>query len=359
MLPPQVWSGSGPGSVLRTASLVLSRASLFVDGRPGDVRVKRLSGALTNASYKVMAGGEAYVLRLAGAGTSGFVDRVSEEHNARIAASVGVNAEVLYFDAADGTMLSRFVESRSMDDGSMLGRERGALVRATMALRRVHDQGRAFKSRFDAFAAMDRYLILMRGLGASVPAAYHELVREARAVRLVLEGLPVRLVPCHNDPWPGNFLQAGRRVYVIDWEYSGMNDPMWDLGDLSVEAGLGPAQDRAMLAAYYGGSVSPMLRSRLVLYKAISDLHWALWALVQHANHNAAEDFLAYALRRLERCKTRMQSPDFGRHLAAVRFQRRRSLPGRPHDAGPERALPRLRPGEDLRDEQSISATGG
>lgn len=117
MLPPQVWSESGPRSVLGTVSSVLSRASLLVGGRSGDIRVERLSGALTNASYKVTTDGGVYVLRLAGAGTSEYVDRVSEEHNARIAAGVGVNAEVLYFDARDGTMLTRFVEGRSMDEG--------------------------------------------------------------------------------------------------------------------------------------------------------------------------------------------------------------------------------------------------
>lgn len=354
MPPPQVWPESRPGSVLRTALYVLSRASLLVGTRPGSVRIERLSGALTNASYKVSADDGAYVLRLAGSGTSEYVDRASEEHNARIAAGVGVNAEVLYFDAADGTMLSRFVESRPLDEGGMLGRDRGTLVRATLALRRVHDQGRVFRSRFDAFEAMDRYLVLLSGLGASVPALYQELARKARAVRRVLEESRVGLVPCHNDPWPGNFLDTGGRVYVIDWEYSGMNDPMWDLGDLSVEAGLGPEQDRAMLAAYYGGAVSPMLRSRLVLYKAVSDLHWALWALVQDASRNAAEDFRAYALNRLERCKARMQSPGFGRHLDAVRVEHRH----RPYRAAPEQAGGVRSHPADLREGQPASATG-
>lgn len=136
-----------------------------------------------------------------------------------------------------------------MDEGGSLGRERGALVRATLALQRVHGQGRTFASRFDAFAAMDRYLVLLKGLGASVPAVYRGLARKARTVRWALEESPARLVPCHNDPWPGNFLDTGGQVYVVDWEYSGMNDPMWDLGELSVEAGLGPEQDRTMLAA--------------------------------------------------------------------------------------------------------------
>jgi hypothetical protein len=126
------------------------------------------------------------------------------------------------------------------------------------------------------------------------------------------------LAPCHNDPWPGNLLDTGTNIYIIDWEYSGMNDPVWDLGDLSVEAGFGPEQDQAMMEAYYGGPAPATLYSRLALYKTISDFHWSLWAMVQHASGNPADDFLTYATARLERCKARMGSADFGLHLVTA-----------------------------------------
>ena len=139
-------------------------------------------------------------------------------------------------------------------------------------------------------------------------------------MRRVLEASPIPLSPCHNDPWPANFLDAGGRLYIIDWEFSGMNDPMWDLGDLSVEAGFGPEQDGVMMEAYYGAAPQA-LYSRLALYKAMSDLLWALWGLIQHANDNPRNDFLTYALGRLRRCKRFMSSTDFGRHLDAVRMR--------------------------------------
>ena len=82
-----------------------------------------------------------------------------------------------------------------------------------------------------------------------------------------------------------------------------MNDPMWDLADLSVEAGFGPEQDRAMMEAYYGTGLSPALYSRLEVYKAMSDLHWSVWGFVQHAKGNPAEDFWSYGLERLGRSK--------------------------------------------------------
>ena len=113
-------------------------------------------------------------------------------------------------------------------------------VRAARALKRAHTLGRLFRSRFDVFAAIDDYLGLLRGRRTSLPEGYHEVRRKVRAVRLALEASPAPLVPCHNDPWPGNLLDADGRIYLLDWEYSGMNNPMWDLADLSVEAGFDP-----------------------------------------------------------------------------------------------------------------------
>lgn len=321
--------------VIRAA---LARVPLLKDARLEDVGIERLSGALTNVSYKVTTDAEAYVLRLAGEGTSEYVDRTAEGHNAQVAATAGVNAEVLYFDAREGTMLTRFVEGIGMD-GEGFSRDSEAPARAALALKRVHGAGKVFKSRFDAFAMIDGYVDLLRRLRMPLPEDYLEAGREAEAVRRALEASPMPLVPCHNDPWPGNLLDTGRNIYIIDWEYSGMNDPLWDLGDLSVEAGFGPEQDQAMMEAYYGGPAPAALYSRLALYKTLSDLHWSLWAMVQHANGNPADDFRTYAATRLERCKARMGSADFGLHLAATSagVRPRVSSPRRIYRVNPER----------------------
>ena len=149
-------------------------------------------------------------------------------------------------------------------------------------------------------------------------AGYHDVLREAEAVRAALSARPLPLAPCHCDPLCENFLDTGDRMWVVDWEYSGMNDPMWDLGDLSVEAGFDAGQEAEMMQAYFGHAPQPQDQGRMVIYKAMCDLLWTLWGLIQLANDNPADDFRAYADGRFARCKALMASPDFPHHLAAI-----------------------------------------
>ncbi len=300
------------------AYTALARVPFFGNVRQEAIEIERLDDALTNVCYKVTVGSAAYVLRLAGEGSSDFIDRSAEEHNARVAAVAGVGAEVIHFDARDGTMVTRFVEGVSMKAGEEFDRDPRAPARAARALGRVHRLGRVFRSRFDVFTAIDGYLGLLREQGTALPHGFYEVGRKAWAVRRALKTPVASLVPCHNDPWPGNLLDADGRIYLIDWEYSGMNDPVWDLAGLSVEAGFDPEQDRAMMKAYYEADLSPALYSRLEIYKSMSDLHWSLWGFVQHTKGNQAEDFWNYGLGRLERCKARMSSANFGSHLGVV-----------------------------------------
>ncbi len=107
-------------------------------------------------------------------------------------------------------------------------------------------------------------------------------------------------------------------MWIVDWEYSGMNDPMWDLGDLSVEGKFDADQDEAMIRAYFGGTPRPAERGRIVIYKAMCDLLWTLWGLIQLANGNPADDFRAYADGRFARCRALMETDAFAGHIAAV-----------------------------------------
>jgi thiamine kinase-like enzyme len=278
-------------------------------------RIERLGG-LTNRVFKVATADGVLVLRLPGAGTEAYIDRAVERHNAEVAARAGVSPAVLHFDEA-GVMLTEWAASTTMNPERF--RDLDAVARAGRAFRRLHDWPEPFRSRFDLFVKMDEYQALLERLGAAIPAGYEAAKTEAAAVRRALEAAGPPLAPCHCDPLAENFLDSGDRMWIVDWEYSGNNDPMWDLGDLVVEAELGPEQEAALLHAYFEGPPPAAARGRVVLHKAMCDLLWTLWGVIQHANNNPVDDFWAYAVNRLERCRRLMASEAFHEALAAVR----------------------------------------
>ncbi len=295
----------------------LSRIELFKDVEIKEVTATRLGG-LSNRNYEIRSPVGHFVLRIPGEGTSDIVDRVVEEHDARIAAQAGVNAEVLFFDPKEGVMLCRYVEN-SVTMSPEGFKDLGAVERAARAFRQLHTCGQKFKTRFELFEQIDNYLGVVKKLKAPIPDGYGEVQSEAEAVREALSGRELPLAPCHCDPLAENFLDVGDRMYIVDFEYAGNNDPMWDLGDLSVEAEFGPKQDEVFLQAYFDGEPPAFDAGRMVMYKAMCDLLWTLWGVVQYANKNPAEDFWAYSVNRLDRCRALMSSSTFPEHLEAVR----------------------------------------
>jgi len=277
------------------------------------IPIERLGG-LTNLVFRA---GD-YCLRIPGKGTEEYIDRANEAVAAKEAARAGVSPEVMHFDEATGVMLTRFIDGAVTMSPDLFKQRKGSPARAGEAFRKLHRSGAKFPFRFELFSMIDDYLRILSGKTVDLPEGYHDVLTEAETVRGALNAHPLPLTACHCDPLCENFLDTGERMWVVDWEYSGMNDPMWDLGDLSVEAGFDPAQDEEMIWAYFGGVPRPDELGRVVIYKAMCDLLWTLWGLIQHANENPVDDFMAYALNRFHRCRALMADPDFAAHVKAV-----------------------------------------
>ncbi len=271
-------------------------------------------GGLTNLVFRV---GE-YCLRIPGMGTEEYINRAHEEEATREAARVNVSPEVLHFDASTGIMVTRFIEGAVTMTPKGFRIRAGAPARAGEALQRLHASDAVFPFRFELFAMIDDYLSILSTKDVALPEGYHDVVAEAEGIRTVLNRRPLPEAACHCDPLCENFLDLGTRMWIVDWEYSGMNDPMWDLGDLSVEGGFDEAQDEEMMRAYFGGEAPAADRGRMVIYKAMCDLLWTLWGLIQLANNNPVDDFRAYADGRFARCKALMARPEFALHVQAV-----------------------------------------
>ncbi len=275
--------------------------------------VMRLGG-LTNLVFQA---GE-YCIRVPGKGTEEYINRANEAVAAREAAKAGVSPEVLHFDEK-GVMVTRFVDGAQTMSPAAFRLNEGAAARAGEGFRKLHTSGAVFPFRFYLFAMIDDYLKVLSTKDVELPPGYHDVLRESEDIRTALSRHPAKLVACHCDPLCENFLDTGERMWIVDWEYSGMNDPMWDLGDLAVEGRFGERQEEEMIRAYFAGEPRPAERGRIVIYKAMCDLLWTLWGLIQLANKNPAEDFRAYADGRFARCRKLMQTADFSRHVEAVR----------------------------------------
>ena len=275
--------------------------------------VQRLGG-LTNRVFRL---GD-HVLRLPGAGTETYINRRHEAEAAQAAARAGVSPAVLHVDTATGIMVTAHIDLTVTMTPAGFRSRNGAPARAASALLRLHRSGAVFPFHFDLFAMIDSYLALVSTKDVALPDGYHAVLAEAEAIRTALRRVPVPLAPCHCDPLCENFLDTGSAMWIVDWEYAGMNDPMWDLGDLSVEGQFDPDQDTALLTAYFDGPAPAAARGRMVIYKAMCDLLWTLWGLIQLANANPADDFRAYADGRFARCRSLMATPGFQAHLAAI-----------------------------------------
>jgi thiamine kinase-like enzyme len=296
----------------------LRQIPLFAGRDLARAKIERLGG-LTNLVFRLDLDGRSYCLRVPGKGTEEYINRVHEEHAAREAARAGVSPGVLYFDVASGLMVSDFVAESVTMSAELFKKRHGAPARAAVAFRKLHRSGAVFRFRFELFAMIDGYLKVLAGKKVEFPAGYHDVLNDAETVRTALAAHPLPVAACHCDPLAENFLDTGERMWIVDWEYSGMNDPMWDLGDLSVEASFAPEQDAEMIGAYFDGEASPSEMGRIVIYKAMCDLLWTLWGLIQHANQNPADDFWSYAVNRFRRCRALMGDPAFGPHVEAVR----------------------------------------
>ena len=207
-----------------------------------------LDGGITNRNYRVVMGGEDYVLRICGKDTAVLgIDRDAECEATMAAARIGVGPEVVVYRPDLEVLVTRWVGGRVATAEEL--RSVPVLEHVAVALRAVHG-GPPLAVRFDAFALVVEYRDEILERGGRDPAGYHEASAAAARIAAALTGPDHEPVPCHNDLLTANFLFDGDSVRIVDWEYAGMGDRFFDLGNLAVNNGLGPEEERRLLAAY-------------------------------------------------------------------------------------------------------------
>ena len=280
---------------------------------PGrDARVEVLSGGITNHNLKVEVDGEVYVLRVVGKDTNLLeIDRGVELAATEAAAAVGVGPEVVTFVEPEGWLVTRFIQGETPSLERM--REPDMLVRVAEALRAVHDAA-AIPGRFDSFRIVETYRDTALARGGTVPEAYEWAHGIAERIELARGDAPLR--PCHNDLLNANFLDDGDRLRIVDWEYAGMGDPLFDLANFSINHELDAAASATLLGAYFG-EVRSEDAGALELMRFMSDFREAMWGVVQAAVSELDFDFVAYATEHFERLERTAATPAFRAVLGA------------------------------------------
>jgi thiamine kinase-like enzyme len=283
----------------------------------GELTFTALSGGITNRNFLVTgaADGSRYVVRLAGNDTHLLGISREVEHAATVAAAgVGVGPEVIAFVRPEGYLVTRFIEGRPIPEAEMRTPDRLRAVGAT--LRRIHD-GPAIPGLFVPLRIVEAYRALALARGVRIPPEYDLAQSIARRIELSCLTAPVELRPCHNDLLNANFIDDGARIRIVDWEYAGMGDPFFDLGNFSINHELDPDADAALLEAY-AGEVRPAELARITVMRVVSDFREAMWGVLQQGISTLDVDFVAYAAEHFDRLLTVASRPAFERALTGA-----------------------------------------
>jgi thiamine kinase-like enzyme len=247
---------------------------------------KRIHGGWTNMTMLLETSETALVGRSPGKNSNDFIDRTSESGNIKIAYQLGLAPQIV-LDKQDGVLLTQYLDNPKAMTPTLLKNTRH-LHMSLRILKLLHESKHNLVNDIDVFARNDRMFETLALHQVILPQAFQEIKNELNKVREIINKLNIQKVPCHNDACPGNFIESNGCMKLIDWEYSGNNDPLWDLVALSNEGEFSEEQNKTMFRIYFDAELTEEIMHRFVLYKPVY-VCWAyVWAKVQLANQNLA-----------------------------------------------------------------------
>jgi thiamine kinase-like enzyme len=305
--------GIGGGAPPSATDLgALWRAVPCLAGTPR--QVTELPGGLTNRNYKVCTPAGAFVARVWSDGGFLAINRDHEYLNSMAAAAAGVGAPVHAYRPELGLLVLGFIEGRTFAARDV--RAPANIPRIAEACRRLHG-GPRFAGDFDMFVIQRQYRAVARQHGFAIPAGYDDLMDRVECARAALAVRPDPTVPCNNDLLAANFIDDGQRIWLIDYEYSGNNDPCFELGNIWGECQLSLDALAELIVAYYGAPLrNKIARARLL--GVMGKYGWTLWGAIQHATSPLDFDFWSWAMERFEGAAQGLTSKDFGQLLDDV-----------------------------------------
>jgi thiamine kinase-like enzyme len=281
-----------------------------------EARTEPITAGITNKNFRVDVGGESFVLRLAGRDTGLLgIDRDAENEAGRAAAAAGVGPEVFAWLPEHQCLITRFVEGSSVPEEDL---QREIVLSSVVRSVKAFHACSPIRSSFPVFRIVEDYRDLSSERGVEIPDVFDQVHELAGRIEAAFSAAPTPLTTCHNDLLNANFLLDGTHTWIVDYEYAGMGDLFFDLGNLSINNGLTPEAQEMLLRLYFG-EVSEVHRARLALMRVMSDFREAMWGVIQQALSTLDFDYVDYASRHFARCLATSSDDGFGRWLDDAR----------------------------------------
>ena len=268
----------------------------------GDEEIQSVEqlGGMTNQNYLVQTSSNRYIVKFFGKGTEKLIDRQNEKFNLELLKDLKLDVENYLFDIEAGIKVNQYIENAETLDSATI---KTKFEKIAPILQTIHASGKELKGEFAPFEEIKKYESLIQG---EISYPNYEAVRKSvLSLKNELEKIGVDKKSCHIDLVPENFIEGpDGHLYLIDWEYSSMNDPMWDLAALFLESEFTPEEETDFLA-YYEGDKTPVSREKIRIYKILQDIIWSLWTIYKEEN---GADFGDYGISRYNRAVKELES---------------------------------------------------
>ena len=257
-------------------------------------------GGMTNQNYLVKTTSNQYIVKFFGKGTDKLIDRQNEKFNLELLKDLKLDVENYLFDIEAGIKVNQYIENAETLDSTII---KTKFEKIAPILQTIHASGKELKGEFAPFEEIKKYESLIQG-GISYPN-YEDVRKSVLSLKNELEKIGIDKKSCHIDLVPENFIEApDGHLYLIDWEYSSMNDPMWDLAALFLESEFTTDEEDSFLS-YYESEQTPVSREKIRIYKILQDIIWSLWTIYKEEN---GADFGDYGITRYNRAVKELQS---------------------------------------------------
>jgi len=250
-------------------------------------------GGMTNQNYLVKTTNKQYIVKFFGKGTEKLINRQDEKYNLELLKDLDLDVKNYLFDIEAGIKVNEYIESAITLDSRSI---KTKFDKIAPILQTIHASGKELRGEFAPFEEIKKYESLIE---EKIPYANYEAVREeVFSLEKRLADLGVDRKSCHIDLVPENFIESPQgRLYLIDWEYSSMNDPMWDLAALFLESEFTSQEEEAFLSRYESEQ-TPVSREKIAIYKILQDAIWSLWTVYKEEQ---GADFGDYGVSRYQR----------------------------------------------------------